>query len=132
MKSWQNKDCRQEVYTNDFELVAVLYQFDKKRCEWTLACGAALAHQSFLGVVSLLSGRLPLPGAAVVQPVLEAGRAVSIEGMLQQVGPVFHASPMPPPLSRPVQAHGMAPALNLHSCCQPLTKGKGTEEEQRH
>ena len=116
----------------DFELVVVLRHSDKNTCEPTLACGAAIAHQGFLGVVSLLGGGLPLPGTAVVQPVLEAGRAVGIEGMLQQVGPVLHAPPMPPPLSRPVQAHGMAPALNLHSCCQPLTKGKGTEDEQRH
>lgn len=87
-----------------------------KTCEVT----PIAAHQGFFRVVGLLSRRLPLPGAAVVQPFAEVGRGVGVEGVLQQVGPVLHAPPMPPPLPRPVQAHGVAPALNLHSGCSSL------------
>ena len=59
-------------------------------------------HQGFLGVVGLVSGGLPPPAAAVAQPVLEGGGGVCIEGMLQQVGPVLHAPPVPPTLAGPV------------------------------
>lgn len=59
-------------------------------------------HQGFLGVVGLVFRGLPLPGTAVAQPALECGGGVCIEGMLQQVGPVLHAPPVPPPLARPV------------------------------
>ena len=87
---------------NDFRVTVSLPTCGVSTCEWTLACGAAASHQGFLGVVGLLGRGLPLPGAAVVQPVLEAGRGVSVEGVLQQVGPVLHTTAMPPPLPRPV------------------------------
>lgn len=69
-------------------------------------------------MVGLLSRALPLPAAAVVQPVLEGGGSVSIEGVLKEVGPVLHAPSVPPPLSGSVQTHGMAPALHLHMHAQ--------------
>ncbi len=56
-------------------------------------------YQSFLRVVSLLWWGLPLPAAAVVQPILELWGSISNEGVLKQVAPVLHGPPVPPPLS---------------------------------
>jgi len=64
-------------------------------------------------MISLVCRSLPLPATAVVQPLLEGWRGIGIEGMLEEVAPVLHGPPMPPPLARPVQAHGMTPALHL-------------------
>ena len=55
-------------------------------------------YQSFLRMVSLLWRGLPLPAAAVVQPILQVWRSISNEGMLKQIAPVLHGTPMPPPL----------------------------------
>ena len=58
----------------------------------------------------------PMPqGGGSLEPGLEAKAAVCNQRMLAEVEPVLDGAPVPPSLTRPVQAHVLAPAGHLRN-----------------
>ena len=98
--AYVSPQAKADLRLGSVKQVHVQYKAQHSRSRCTQANGEVVAaHQSFLRVISLLRWGLPLPATALVQPLLEAGRGICIQGMLKQVGPVLGGPPMPPPLA---------------------------------